>query len=799
MTERKALESGGLPLADEETVFDPLGRPTTQRRKLLTNGGDAASDVETQLQYDKVGHVVQITDPLQRVSLMTYDGAERLNGQTDAAGNITVMDLDESGNPTRSLVSERNAQGGVVPVEHTATYDELNRRTSATNGEHNTTEWTYDINGNVVLSTDPEGHSTERTYDAFGRVLTETQPGGIKVTYEYDHSGRPISLKDALQQTTTWDYDDLNRRVRTTYPDNTYETYDYDGAGGLIHLREPRGTQVEQTYDAAGRMIARNVPTPNGVIGPLSETYTYDGLDRLIRAQSGDLVTERTYDSLSRLISEKNGDKTVAYKLDKAGNATKTTFPSGHEVDVTYDPLDLPLSVAAAGESIASYGWRGTGLPVQKNLGNGVTGTAQYDLAGRMTDQAFADPQSASVFQEKLAWSPRNLKVAQSRDDLNGAGYQFAYDEAGRVTEAARSTAPVATPNNTTSSPSALAGLANKFTFKYDTAQNLIERAEVAEGVVTTDPLPTDSSGRNRPSMIGLVPLEWDTNGNLVRKGNQRYLYDYRNRLTRVTDLADNTIATYVYDVFNRRVSKTVGGDVQTVTWDGWRPIEDYKNGRLDARRVFGAGLDEVVKLENSPDADGHLQQHYFPVYDETGNMVAATGQDGKPVEKYAYSPYGEQTVTVDLTPPAVEQVRIKDSAIWLEMSEEVSAGALAQGLANHKLTLTDTATQQDLVIQAVLPVQDGRQARRRISIVPATAPAAGAQLHLSIQREAIKDLFLNKLAAAYDLDITWPEANAVVADTKPLALDIVGIADGKLRIGLTEEARSGDLRRYPG
>jgi RHS repeat-associated protein len=198
--------------------------------------------------------------------------------------------------------------------------------------------------------------------------------------------------------------------------------------------------------------------------------------------------------------------------------------------------------------------------------------------------------------------------------------------------------------------------------------------------------------------------------------------------------------------------------------------------------------LDEVVKLENSPGADGNFQQHYFPVYDETGNMVAATGQDGKPVEKYAYSPYGEQTVTVDLTPPAVEQVRIKDGAIWLEMSEEVSIGALNRGLADHKLTLKDLGTQQDLVIQAVLPVQDGRQARRRISIVPGTAPAAGAQLHLSIQREAIKDLFLNKLAAAYDLDITWPEAGAVLADSKPPALDIIGIADGKLRIGLTEE-----------
>jgi YD repeat-containing protein len=126
VTERKAFETGDLLLADEETVYDALGRPTIQRRKLFANGGGATDNVETQLQYDKIGHVTQVTDPLQRVSLMTYDGAERLNGQTDAAGNVSVMELDENGNAIRSLVSERNAQGGVVPVEHTATYDELN-------------------------------------------------------------------------------------------------------------------------------------------------------------------------------------------------------------------------------------------------------------------------------------------------------------------------------------------------------------------------------------------------------------------------------------------------------------------------------------------------------------------------------------------------------------------------------------------------------------------------------------------------------------------------------------------------
>ncbi len=785
--ERKAFDASHLLLAHEEAEFDPLNRQTVQRRKLFAIPGGASEDVVTQIEYDPLGHVTKTTDPLQRVSEMEYDGAERLIKSTDPAGNHTSLDLDESGNVTHSSTQERSPSGG-VSVEETATYDDRNRRITSVNGEHNTRKWTYDVRGNVRLETDPENHSTELTYDGLDRLVKTVQPGGIMIEHEYDRSGRPISYKDALHQTTSWSYDDLDRRIRTTYPDQTFETYAYDGAGGLVHVREPRGTLFDQDFDDAGRLISRHVSNPLGVIGPLSENYTYDGLDRVTRAQSGDVITERTYDSLSRLISETTGEKTVSYQLDKAGNAKQTSYPSGHRVDKTFDPLDLPLSVAAAGEPLANYGWRGQGLPVQKDLGNGVAGTAQFDLAGRMINQAFNDPQQGNVFQENLAWSPRDLKVAQSRGDLNGTGFKFGYDDAGRVTEAERSVEPVPTPNNTVSDPQVLAGLSNVFSFRYDAAQNLIERSTKTDDALHTDPLPLDGSGRNRPSSIGIVPLEWDANGNLARKGNFRFLYDYRNRLTRVTDLADNPVATYVYDAFNRRISKTVGGDVQTVVWDGWQAIEEYKNGELDSRRSFGAGLDEIVQLENLPDSNGNLQEHYFPVYDESGNMVAASGRAGKPVERYAYSPYGEQTITVDLTPPVVEQARVKNGALWLEMSEEISSGALTRGLADHKLTLTDLDAQHELVLGAILPVQNGRQARRRIWLTPTAVPATGTQVKLTIQPEAIKDLFLNKLDQPYEITFAWPAADALLSDAKPLQLDFVGVAQGVLQVGLTEE-----------
>lgn len=55
--------------------------------------------------------------------------------------------------------------------------------------------------------------------------------------------------------------------------------------------------------------------------------------------------------------------------------------------------------------------------------------------------------------------------------------------------------------------------------FAYDAADNLLEVWTVDRGVESHRQLPLDDSGRNRPSSVVGVALEWDANGNLIRKG----------------------------------------------------------------------------------------------------------------------------------------------------------------------------------------------------------------------------------------------------------------------------------------
>ncbi|NJL29550.1 MAG: RHS repeat protein, partial [Thermoanaerobaculia bacterium] len=542
-----------------------------------------------------------------------------------------------------------------------------------------------------------------------------TQPEGIRIDIGYDKSSRPISYRDALGNLTQWSYDAIDRKTQTCYPDTFCETTSYDAASNPITRIDQRGTTTTTTYDAANRSTAKTIIPAEGqtLLGPLSETYAFDGLNRLTRGQSGDVISELGYDSLSRMVQDKVNGRAFAYQLDDAGNATKTTYPSGKTIERTIDALDRPTAIRFEGtaQPLATFGYRGADLVQQKTLGAGLNGTTTFDAVRRPIQESLFEGAGLPTFQESVAWSPRNLKIGQSRGDLNQTGLAFGYDGAKRLTVSAKVSNPLASlSNNAIPNPAALTGQPDVERFGYDAAQNLLSRTTASYGIQSETNFPNDASGRNRPAAIDGISLQWDANGNLISKGDLRLGYDYRNRLTRVTDAAGNEIETHTYDIFNRRVKSTAAGETRETNWDGLQPVEDYKDGQLESRRVYGLGIDETVRLETDLDGDGTLEPGVIPIFDSTGNLALVANEQGKPIERYRYTAYGEQKIFVDLTPPQVEQVRIKAGEIWLELSEEVLTSELQKAIDNGKLKLVETATNDEVELSFEQPVQTGRK-----------------------------------------------------------------------------------------
>jgi RHS repeat-associated protein len=788
-------QTGGdaVLLAQKSAEYDRLNRPKAIAQKLWLGDAGAGRDLTSSFEYDAASNLVKILDPMQRPTTSEFDHAERLVATVDAVGNRTVLDLDPTGNPVSTTATEVLPAGGSATVTTTSTYDALGRLATAQDALGNVQKLFYDARDNLRLSIDPEQFVTERSYDGLDRLTREVKPEGISVDYDYDKSSRLTSYKDALDQETTYSYDALNRRKGLQYPDHTQELYEYDASGNPKRITDANGNVITQTFDPANRLTSRSVGLGNGVIGPTGESYVYDGLNRMTQATSGNIATLLTFDSLSRLVHERNAGRDVDYQLDDVGNPTRIQYPSGFALGQSFDTLDRPRAIDWASNTASpfahpvSYTYRGTGLVVSKTLGNGLAGTRQYDAVRRLLDETFQTATGQAVFRESLAWTPRSLKAAQTRRDLNGEGMLFAYDGAGRLTQASKKLNP-SLANNSVAAPGDFAQLTNAFAYTYDKAQNLLSTTKKENGVPEAVALPLDGSKRNRPASVGAEALAWDANGNLLRKGDQRFQYDYRNRLTRVSRANGDEVAVYQYDAFNRRIRKTVDTEIYETAWRGWQPVEEYHNGtQPDQRRVYGLGLDEIVQFQTDFNSSGQPGQIYAPVYDSTGNLAVMTGNAGKPIERYEYTPYGERKIFVDTIPPAVEQVRVKGNALWVEISEGVSPDALAQ--AGTELKLINLANQQEIGVTVAQPVATGREANRRLVIsLTGSAPAPQTQVRLTLPAAALQDLFLNQPAQDFEFTFAWPESDAVVQDNKAIELKRATVHDGYLEIELSEE-----------
>ncbi len=96
--------------------------------------------------------------------------------------------------------------------------------------------------------------------------------------------------------------------------------------------------------------------------------------------------------------------------------------------------------------------------------------------------------------------------------------------------------------------------------------------------------------------------LNYDDNGNLMNDENDlHYHWDGLNRLRRVTDAAESTVATYVYDTDGRRLMKDLPGTTSDTlfAYDGWQVIVEYDAAGTPRRKyAYGAFINEPVFLD---------------------------------------------------------------------------------------------------------------------------------------------------------------------------------------------------------
>ncbi len=259
------------------------------------------------------------------------------------------------------------------------------------------------------------------------------------------------------------------------------------------------------------------------------------------------------------------------------------------------------------------------------------------------------------------------------------------------------------------------------------------------------------------------MPLSWDANGNLTAKGDLRFHYDWRNRLTRV-DLADGTdVATYAYDAFNRLVRRNAGSTTETTAWSGWQPVETYEAGQLAERRTFGLGLDELVRLEIDLDGDGSWSR---PTRRSTTRWATSWRWPARRARSSSATstPLRLPRRRGGLDPAGDPAAPLPGRRAPLQMSEEILRAVLAPETSPQAQVTSEGLTAQAAASTEPPPVSlvDGHRRgdpghrdlpRGAGSLrLPArgdhadrNAPAAGTEVTLRIEAAGLQDLFFNE------------------------------------------------------
>ena len=393
--------------------YDPLSR-----LKTIT---DAQGNVRT-MEYDGLGRRILLLDPDRGRMEYIYDAASNLTQTIDNKAQTITYSYDGA---DRMRSEDYLDAAGITP-DVAYHYDNaspdypaaanLNGRLSWVNDLSGATFFSYDERGNPVWTVkriDDDGavadHLSQFAYDALDRPVSAIYPDSSAITYQYNRRSLLDSIPGIIANI---DYHPSGRRSSITYANGLTTTYGYDPRYRLKHLRtdliNPTGSPVQDLsygFDGVSNItaISDNRLPAAAVPENASQSFAYDDLDRLIRAEGP-------------------GYGRIYYDYDSIGNMTlKQSPPSPSPLHID-DPL-VNLGVMTSGGAGGTSG-RGVKLPGTDPGPHAVTSTASgllfdYDDNGNMTANDG----------DTYSWDFRDRMVGS---EVDGAPVSYHYDYRGQ-------------------------------------------------------------------------------------------------------------------------------------------------------------------------------------------------------------------------------------------------------------------------------------------------------------------------------------------------------------------------------
>ncbi len=362
---------------------------------------------ETDMAYNIANQLATITFPAAgmtgtgRASLVNtylYPGAEKTaETQYNEAGTAVWQQLFTFGPEGESLTRT----GSTQPVSET--YDAMYRVATVTDGDGNTTHYTYNTQGYPSTITYPGGDKvTFAAYDNNGNLLQRVDGRGVVTNYLYndpeskltdvqypatpainvhvvhDGYGRVTGITDGTgSQTIT--YDDLDNKVQddTTYTNLPQETvsWNYNPDGSRASLGTPGGGTFSYSYDAGGRLT--------GLTNSTGQTWawTYLNNDWLVTQQDNGLVAQNYVRNARGFITE------LTNKLTNPAQTVLADYRMGWDNVGNLGTIaaTVPLVPNFSGTTSFAYDYKTELTAEQSTRVGGYQYANTYDGAGNIT------------------------------------------------------------------------------------------------------------------------------------------------------------------------------------------------------------------------------------------------------------------------------------------------------------------------------------------------------------------------------------------------------------------------------
>ena len=619
--------------------FDAAERVTTQT--------DAAGNV-TRYQYDPAGNLISMTDAENHTGKFEYDPMNRRTAAIDATGYRTETQYSLRGD----VLSVTNANNETIQFEN----DALGRKTAAIDPKNYRSEYQYDANGNLTCSIDAnaqaglqtknaQGCSEYRIYDELNRVTKVIDALNGETSFTYDLAGDRLTVKDAENKTSSFAFDDLGRLKTETDLLGLATGYKVDEAGNVYEQTNRLNETTRITYDSGNR-ATRIDYLKDGT----AETFGFDAAGNRNAAANGNVGYSFLYDTLNRLIAKTDSrGRSLSFTFDRVGNIlTKTTY-QGSTTSYQYNAANRLVSLTNPDYLHADYQYDPAGRLLSRVTSNGARTVYQYDGNGASTKLTQTDAANAII--SDTTYSRDRVGNILIQTDAGGVT-TYVYDTLYRL--------------KTADYP----GAANDEAYSYDKVGNRLTKTQGSLIQNAGTRYYSYSAGTNRLSDIrigsssGAIESSFaqDLEGRLVSQSglNPKTLtWDAKGRLKTV-----NT-ETYSYDAMDYRIGRS-GGTLGNLAYflEGEHLESVYDAGGVKEKYFRGASIDELV-AGYLKDVDGKTKPFLFH-HDNVNSVSQVSGHNGGVIQATTYSAFGQTASTTGASPSRLKYTGREDDGTGL-------------------------------------------------------------------------------------------------------------------------------------